>query len=123
MRKILVCMVLCLLAISTMAQTHRKDCVEVMYFHGKQRCVTCLAIEKHAREVVEQEFANEQKQGRVVFKIIDMATPEGKKTAQDYRVTWSSLYVNRWQEGQEKRYDMTQFAFKNARKYTDEFKK
>lgn len=23
-----------------------KDCVEVLYFHGKQRCATCMAIEK-----------------------------------------------------------------------------
>ena len=52
-----------------------------------------------------------------------ISTPEGAKIAKDYRVTWSSLFVNGWKNGKEKRNDMTQFAFKNARKHADEFKK
>lgn len=116
-------MVVSLFAMMALAQTKVKDHVEVMYFHGKQRCVTCMAIEKYAKEVVEKDFANEKKSGKVVFKIVDISTPEGAKIAKNYRVTWSSLYVNGWKNGQEQRNDMTQFAFKNARKHTDEFKK
>ena len=115
--------VICLFATIAMAQTKVKDHVEVVYFHGKQRCVTCMAIEKHAREVVEKDFAKEKKNGKVVFKIVDISTAEGGKTAKDYRVSWSSLFVNGWKDGKEKRNDMTQFAFKNARKNTDEFKR
>ena len=29
------------------------DHVEVLYFHGKQRCPTCLAIEKNTKAVIE----------------------------------------------------------------------
>lgn len=116
-------MVVSLFAMMALAQTKVKDHVEVMYFHGKQRCVTCMAIEKYAKEVVEKDFANEKKSGKVVFKIVDISTTEGAKIAKNYRVTWSSLYVNGWKNGQEQRNDMTQFAFKNARKHTDEFKK
>ena len=116
-------MVVSLFAMMSLAQTKVKDHVEVMYFHGKQRCVTCVAIEKHAREVVEKDFADERRNGKVVFKVIDMSTAEGAKIAKDYRVTWSSLYVNSWKDGKEKRNDMTQFAFKNARNNSDEFKK
>ena len=116
-------MVVSLFAMMALAQTKVKDHVEVMYFHGKQRCVTCMAIGKYAKEVVEKDFANEKKSGKVVFKIVDISTPEGAKIAKNYRVTWSSLYVNGWKNGQEQRNDMTQFAFKNARKHTDEFKK
>ena len=115
--------VLSLFAMMALAQTGVKDHVEVMYFHGKQRCVTCMAIEKYAREVVEQDFVNEKKKGKVVFKVIDISTDEGAKVAKDYRVTWSSLYVNSWKKGKETRNDMTQFGFKNARKHTDDFKK
>lgn len=116
-------MVVSLFAMMALAQTKVKDHVEVMYFHGKQRCVTCMAIEKYAQEVVEKDFANEKKNGKVVFKVVDISTPEGAKIAKDYRVTWSSLFVNGWKNGKETRNDMTQFAFKNARKHTDEFKK
>ena len=112
-----------LLAMTALAQTRVGDHVEVMYFHGKQRCATCMAIEKYAREVVEKDFANEKKNGKVVFRIVDISTDEGKKTARKYRVTWSSLFVNGWKAGKEKRNDMTQFAFKNARKNSDEFKR
>ena len=30
-------------------QLEQKDHVEVLYFHGKQRCATCMAIEKNAK--------------------------------------------------------------------------
>ena len=122
MKRNLLFMVVSLFAVMAFAQTKVKDHVEVIYFHGKQRCVTCMAIEKNAREVVEHNFANEKKSGKVVFKIVDISTDEGTKIAKDYRVTWSSLFVNGWKNGKEKRNDMTQFAFKNARKHTDEFK-
>ena len=112
-----------LLAMTALAQTRVRDHVEVMYFHGKQRCATCMAIEKYAREVVEKDFDNEKKKGKVVFKIVDISTDEGEKIAKKYRVTWSSLFVNGWKAGKEKRNDMTQFAFKNARKNSDEFKR
>lgn len=123
MKRSLLFVVMSLFAIMALAQTKVKDHVEVMYFHGKQRCVTCMAIEKNAREVVEKDFANEKKSGKVVFKVVDISTPEGARIAKDYRVTWSSLFVNSWKNGKEKRSDMTQFAFKNARKHADEFKK
>lgn len=123
MKRKLLFALMSLLAMTALAQTRVRDHVEVMYFHGKQRCATCMAIEKYSREVVEKDFANEKKNGKVVFKIVDISTDEGKKTARKYRVTWSSLFVNGWKAGKEKRNDMTQFAFKNARKNSDEFKR
>ena len=123
MKRKLLFALMSLLAMTALAQTRVRDHVEVMYFHGKQRCATCMAIEKYAREVVEKDFANEKKKGKVVFKIVDISTDEGEKIAKKYRVTWSSLFVNGWKAGKEKRNDMTQFAFKNARKNSDEFKR
>lgn len=123
MKRKLLFALMSLLAMTALAQTRVRDHVEVMYFHGKQRCATCMAIEKYAREVVEKDFANEKKKGKVVFKIVDISTDEGEKIAKKYCVTWSSLFVNGWKAGKEKRNDMTQFAFKNARKNSDEFKR
>lgn len=100
-----------------------KDRVEVIYFHGKKRCPTCMAIEKCSREVVERDFARQKSEGKVVFRIVDISTKEGMKMAKDYRVTWSSLYVTVWQNGRERREDLTKFAFKTARTKPDEFKR
>lgn len=121
MNRVLLLVLMSLFAMASMAQT--KDHVEVMYFHGKQRCATCKAIEAQAREVVDNTFAAEKKNGKVVFKIVDISTAEGAKIAKDYRVSWSSLFVNAWRGGKETRNDLTQFAFKNARNNSDEFKK
>ena len=58
----------------------QKDRVEVLYFHGKQRCATCMAIEKNAKEAVEAQFADELKNGTVVFKSIDISKAENEKS-------------------------------------------
>lgn len=100
-----------------------KDRVEVLYFHGKQRCATCMAIEKHTIEVVNTLFADELKNGTLVFNAVDLSTPEGEKIADKYEVTWSSLFVNKWKDGKERRNNLTEFGFGNARKDPNGFKK
>lgn len=111
-------------ATQTESQTEspKNDFVEVLYFHGAQRCPTCQAIEQCAREVVEAEFADELKSGKVVFKVVDISTSEGESLADRYEVTWSSLFVNDWKGGKETKNDLTDFAFGNARSNPDEFK-
>lgn len=105
------------------AKSPANDRMEVIYFHGKQRCATCMAIEKNTREVLNSMFANELKNGKVVFKIVDISTQEGEKIADKYEVTWSSLFINKWKNGKETRNNMTEFAFGNARKNPNAFKK
>lgn len=108
---------------SANAKSPEKDRVEVIYFHGKQRCATCMAIEKNTKEVVNTLFANELKNGIVVFKAVDISTTEGEKIADKYEVTWSSLFVNKWNDGKEIRNNLTEFGFGNARKNPNGFKK
>lgn len=100
----------------------QKDRVEVLYFHGKQRCATCMAIEKNAREAIEAQFADELKNGTVVFKTIDISEPENEAVADKYEVTWSSLFVSRWKDGKETYENLTEYAFANARTAPDTFK-
>lgn len=99
-----------------------KDHVEVIYFHGKQRCLTCKAIEKYTAEVIDNTFADEVSKGKVVFKMVDISTPEGEALADKYEVSWSSLFVNTWKGGEETRDNLTEFGFGNARKNPDKFR-
>lgn len=99
-----------------------RDRVEVLYFHGKQRCATCTAIEKNARETVETLFADEAESGAVVFRSVDISAPENERLAEAYQVAWSSLFVNRWRDGRETRENLTGFAFGNARTAPDAFR-
>jgi hypothetical protein len=96
--------------------------VEVLYFHSKQRCPTCIAIGNNTSDVVKTDFAQQVKSGQVRFRDIDISTPEGEKIADRYEVTWSSLFVNQWKNGKEKRNNMTTFGFQNARSNTAAFR-
>ncbi|MDD2241933.1 MAG: nitrophenyl compound nitroreductase subunit ArsF family protein [Bacteroidales bacterium] len=96
--------------------------VEVLYFHGKQRCPTCISIGDNSIDVVNKDFAKQLKSGQVKFREIDISTPDGEKIADLYHVTWSSLYVNQWKNGKENRNDMTRFGFENARNNTEAFR-
>lgn len=107
---------------SANAKSPEKDRVEVIYFHGKQRCATCMAIEENVKEVVNNSFANDVKSGKIVYRTVDISSPEGEKIADKYEVTWSSLFVNKWKDGKETRNNMTEFGFANARNNPEAFK-
>lgn len=129
MKRLLLISLMAILCFSANAQTKgivkkavQKTSVEVLYFHGKQRCPTCIAIGNNSKDLIMKDFANQVKTGQVKFKEIDISTPEGEKIADKYRVTWSSLYVNQWKNGKEKRNDMTSFGFENARNNAQAFR-
>ena len=93
----------------------RSDGVEVLCFHSKQRCATCIALEKNARAAIDSAFADRLADGTLSFRIIDISKPENEAIAEKYQVTWSSLYIVIHKNGQEKAENMTEFAFLNAR--------
>ena len=97
------------------AATAQKDGVEVLYFHGKQRCATCMAIEQEAKAVVNGQFADAVKGGKLNFRIIDITKAENEAIADKYEITWSSLVVVQHKDGKEQAENLTKFAFANAR--------
>lgn len=100
----------------------KKDVVEVLYFHGKQRCATCVAIEKNSKELLESTFADKLKSGKLVFKSVDII--ENEELADKYEVSWSSLIIVDYDKnGKEEATNLTEFAFGNARTNPDNFKK
>ena len=70
-----------------------KDHVEVLYFHGKQRCATCIAIENNTLAVMKENLSEQVKKGEVVFKVIDISKKENEKSAEKYEVISWSLFV------------------------------
>lgn len=131
MRKLTLLMALIIIGLTSCGRVNRhkatpeaneNDRVEVIYFHGKQRCPTCVAIEEETKKVIDSLFASEIKEGSVVFRIIDISTADGEEIANNYEVTWSSLFVNDWKNGSESRENLTEFGFATARAYPDSFK-
>jgi len=114
MKRMILSALLCLCAMLANAQV-----VDLKYFHGKQRCATCIAIEKCTQELLDDLYQKEVKEGKVKMLVIDISSDEGKAVAKDYKVTWSSLYIVKGKE----RKDLTRMAFQYARKEPETFKK
>ena len=79
-----------------------RDYVEVIYFHGKQRCLTCRS--------------------RVVYRVIDISKKENAPIAKKYQVTWASLFLVQHKDGKEKTENLTEFAFAHSRTQPAKFK-
>ena len=107
-----------------MALVVQAQCVELRYFHGKQRCVTCHSIEKCAKEVLDESFASQQKDKKISMKVIDFSTEQGKPVAADHKVSFSSLFIVKIDKnGKETRTDLTRQGFQYAKRNPAEFKK
>ena len=100
-----------------------KDGVDVLYFHGKQRCATCQAIEKETKALIDSQFADAVKSGKVRFRVVDITKSENEALADKYEITWSSLVIVKYNNGKETSENLTQFAFANARSNPAQFKK
>ena len=97
--------------------------IEVLYFHGSQRCITCRAIESNTIALLDSIYSKEKADGKIVFRVIDISDEKNEKIADKYEVTWSSLFVNGWKNGKESVNNMTEFGFSYAKNSPDEFKK
>ncbi len=94
------------------ANTSFAQTVEVIDFHSTHRCKTCLAIEKSAKAVLEKEFANELKSGKIVFKTINVDEASNAKIAEQFEATGSALWIYR--ADKKIKVDLTDFAFMNV---------
>ena len=105
---------------SVVSEKKNENYVEILYFHGKQRCATCVAIEENTKQLIEERFSEQISKGELVFKTIDIN--ENETLADKYEITWSSLVLVDNQNGKEFVEDLTNFAFTNALNSPDEFK-
>ncbi|HOX29926.1 MAG TPA: nitrophenyl compound nitroreductase subunit ArsF family protein [Candidatus Paceibacterota bacterium] len=68
--------------------------VEVFLFHRTQRCTTCIAIGKLSGQTIEEQFAPEVINGKVIFREVNIDEPENKALAEKFQASGSSLFIN-----------------------------
>ena len=68
--------------------------VEVFIFHAAQRCATCKAIDAVVAEVLENDFSDDVKAGKIVFRDVDGSNPENRPLVEKYEVYSTSLLIN-----------------------------
>ncbi len=107
---------------ATATEEKQSNRIEVLYFHGAQRCITCRAIEANTVALLDSLYSKEKENGKIIFKVIDISKKENEQIADKYEVTWSSLFVNGWKDGKETVNNLTEFSFSNVRNALDKFK-
>jgi len=92
---------------STKTEVADASGVNVYYFHGKQRCKTCMAVEKVAKETIEKAYADNK---NVRFIEINTEDKANAALVEKYQITWNALIV----EKGESHIDITKEGFANA---------
>lgn len=88
-------------------ETANEAKVMVYYFHGKQRCKTCLAVQKVAEETIGSKFSDNPE---VKFVEIDISDKANQELVDKYEISWSSLVL----ATSESHLDITDQAFSLA---------
>jgi len=83
------------------------DVVSVYYFHGKARCMTCVAVGDVAKKTVETAFAGNKK---VRFVDLDNSEKANETLVKKYEVAWNALIIAKGDNSVE----ITQQAFATA---------
>lgn len=94
--------------------------IEVIDFHSTHRCITCNAIEMHTRYTLKKYFADEMKNGKITFQVINVDKEKNNKLAEKFEASGTSLFLNVIAKGKETKIDLTNFAFMKGRE-KDEF--
>lgn len=79
----------------------------VYYFHGKQRCKTCIAVGDLAKKTIEENYAGNDK---VAFIEVNTSEAEFADLVAKYEVSWNALIIAKG----DKSIDLTEQAFANA---------
>jgi hypothetical protein len=85
----------------------RKDpgrTVVVYYFHGHNRCSSCIFIEEQTRIALQTSFAQALKDGRLVWRPLNVELPENRHFVKDYQLYTKSVIVAEVVGGREVRW-------------------
>ncbi len=93
------------------------DEIQVYYFHLTKRCATCNAVENETKVVLENNYANKMKEGKIVFTSLNLEEEEGKKMAEQLKVSGQTLLLVKG----DKMVNLTNDGFMNARTKPDKF--
>jgi len=85
---------------ATASQTHEQgEKVIVYYMHATIRCVTCNSIETMAAKLVDTEFAEAKRDGKLVWREVDFQ--EDEDIAKRYDVVSSCIVVVQRRDGKD----------------------
>lgn len=71
------------------------------YFHGTRRCSNCRKIEAYSAEAIQAGFADELKDGRLEWRVVNIDESENRHYIQDYQLYTKSVVLSSMTGGKE----------------------
>jgi thiol-disulfide isomerase/thioredoxin len=88
---------------ATQPQQQQRQLV-VYYFMTTYRCPSCHYIEETTRAAINENFAEQLKSGRMVFKMLNVEEPANEHFAKDYQLYTKSVVLSDTKGGKETRW-------------------
>ncbi len=85
--------------------------VTVYYFHNERRCATCTAVEDVTVKALKANYADQMKDGKMVFHSINIEDAASAALVKEMKVTGQSLLIIKG----DKKVDLTNDAFMYAK--------
>ena len=82
----------------------RPDRVIAYYFHGSQRCRTCMTIEAYTAEAIQSGFADALSRGDLVWRVVNIEDPGNEHFVEDYQITTRTVVLVKVEDGKEVRW-------------------
>ena len=94
-------------------ETQKTSQVKAYYFHATRRCPTCVAVEAVSKEAINEYYGD-----KVTFESINWEEEKDNPLVKQYKISGTSLIIING----DKKEDLTNDAFMNARTNPDKFK-
>ena len=109
------------LVMTSMVFGQKATKLQVVYFHAKYRCATCISIEENTKKTLDTYFAAQLKDGTIKFQVLDVSDEKNEKLAEKYEASGSSLFLTKLNGKKETTTDFTNFAFSYSHNQADKF--
>jgi hypothetical protein len=119
MKKLLFVATLLIVASITFGQKATK--LQIVYFHVKKRCPTCLSIEENTKKTLDTYFASQLKDGTIKLQVLDVSEKKNVNIVEKYQAEGSGLFLTHIDGKKETTTDFTNFAFSYSRNQADKF--
>ena len=81
------------------ATTSPERYVNVYYFHGFYRCITCRTIEMYTREAVNEAFLTELGDGSLHMQVLNMQEPANEAYVNDFKLEYYVVVLEKIVDG------------------------
>ena len=109
------------LVMTSMAFAQKATKLQVVYFHAKYRCASCISIEENTKKTLNTYFASQLKDGTIKFQVLDVSDKKNEKLAEKYEASGSSLFLTKVNGTKETTTDFTNYAFSYSHTQADKF--